>query len=225
MPHVYFKDRSDAGKQLAQSLENLRGRDSRVLALPRGGVPVAVEIAKFLHIPMDIFVARKLGAPHNPEFGVGAIAEGGVIVFDNSTLRSLGLTQVDMQDIITEEFAEMERRIALYRGNRHNLQIGNKTVILVDDGLATGITALAAIRSLKLSKPKEIILAVPVCAQDSADNLRQEGITITCLHAPHNFMAVGLWYKNFAQTTDQEVLDILTRANKEMVIGHGVRRR
>jgi predicted phosphoribosyltransferase len=215
---MIFHDRIDAGQQLARKLEHLQGQDAIVLALPRGGVPIGVEVAKHLHVPLDVFVARKLGAPGNPEFGVGAIAEGGIIVIDKQSLSFLGLAPQDLEDTIVRESAEVERRLALYRGNRHNLQVENKVIILVDDGLATGVTALAAIRALRLAKPKKLILAVPVCAEDTAKNLRSEVDELICLHPLKDFTAVGIWYENFEQLTDQEVMDILARAHREIKV-------
>lgn len=220
---MFFLNRTQAGQLLAEKLEELHAQgmltsldshDVMVLALPRGGVPVGVEISKQLKIPIDVFVVRKIGAPGNSELGIGAVAEGGVIVINSGFMDDLGLTNEDLREEIDAETAELERRVALYRGNRHNLQIENKTVILVDDGLATGVSALAAIRALRLAKPKQLILAAPVCAADTADNLRQQVDGLVCLHTPEYFAAVGQWYEQFDQVTDQEVLTALSDARR-----------
>jgi putative phosphoribosyl transferase len=216
---MIFKDREDAGRKLAKKLMAYQGKDAIVLALPRGGIPAAVEIAKALDLPLDITVARKLGAPGYAEFGVGAIAQGGIMVLNPGSLEAVAVTEKELKDIITEETAEMERRIALYRGNRHNPQIKGKIVILVDDGLATGVTAQAAIRSLKLGQPKKLILAVPVCAQDTADIVAKEVDELICLYYPRDFTAVGVWYENFGQLNDQEVIDMLAQAHRDMKVG------
>jgi len=215
---MLFHDRQDAGQQLALKLEHLLGREAMVLALPRGGVPIGVEIAKHLQVPLEVFVARKLGAPGNPEFGVGAIAEGEVIVIDKRSLAVLGLTEQDLKNTITQEATEMQRRIALYRGNRHTIQVKNKVVIVVDDGLATGVTALAAIRSLKLAKPQQLILAAPVSAADTAEKLRQKVDELVCLHELEDFNSVGQWYEEFPQLTDEEITDILKTAPREIQV-------
>lgn len=209
-----FEDRSTAGQELASLLEAYKSSDGIVLALPRGGVPVGLEVAKYLNLPFDVFVARKIGAPFNPEFGIGAIAEGGIIVWDKASVEVVGASQKELNDIVTRESAELERRVVAYRSNRRPPQVTRKTVILVDDGLATGVTAQAAIRSLKLQKPKQIILAVPVCAKDTMERLRDEVDEIVCIHAPIDFVAVGLWYRNFEQLSDDDVIQLLSQSRR-----------
>jgi putative phosphoribosyl transferase len=183
-----------------------------VLALPRGGVVVAFEIARALHAPLDVLVARKLGAPGHEELGIGAIAPGGVRVLDEQAVRWLGITEEQLQRIVARETEEMNRRLRLYRGNRPLPNVRGKTVILVDDGLATGATAQAAIASLRQQQPRRLVLAVPVCASETAERLRPEVDNLICVSIPPLFRAVGLWYRNYEQTTDQEVTDLLERA-------------
>lgn len=205
----FFKDRNDAGKQLAKKLLQYKGKDCIVLALPRGGVIIGYFVAQILKCSLDVVVARKLGAPFNPEFGVGAIAPGGVTVLDQASIRALGIRQEDLDRVVIDETAEMKRRIKLYRGSRPPLDLKNKIAILVDDGLATGVTARAAIDFIKAQKPKKLILAVPVAAADTASQMRELVDEFVCLLTPVDFMAVGLWYESFEQVTDEEVVKIM----------------
>jgi putative phosphoribosyl transferase len=206
-----IKDRREAGRQLADKLRPYRGPRTVVLALPRGGLPVAAEIATALAAPLDIFVVRKLGAPGNPEYAIGAIAQGGTKVLDHGAIQLLGISETELAGIIARESAELQRRLILYRGNRPQPKIKNQPVIVVDDGLATGLTARAAVHALYRQQPKKIILAAPVCARDTAGKIRQEQEvdTLICLAEPANFMAVAQWYEHFPQLTDREVLEIL----------------
>lgn len=203
-----FENRTTAAKELARLLETYKDSDGIVLALPRGGVPVGLEIARYLNLPLDVFVARKIGAPFNPEYGIGAIAEGNVTVWDEDAVRAVGATKKDLQDMVARESKELERRVATYRGLKP-LEVKDKIVILVDDGLATGVTAAAAVHSLKLQKPKKIILAAPVCAQDTAQRLASEADELICVRFPENFMAVGQWYRSFEQLSDEDVIRLL----------------
>lgn len=207
-----FKDRSDAGAQLAERLLKYKKEQPLILALPRGGVEVAAVVAQKLHAPLDVVVARKLGAPFNPEFGIGAIATGNTLVLDSESVASLGISQQELQEIIDRETAEMERRIDLYRGNRHAPNVADKTVILVDDGLATGVTAKAAIASIRLGNPRKLILAIPVAAADTSGQIREQVDDLVCLHKPKHFMAVGLWYEKFEQLSDQDVINYLRKS-------------
>lgn len=207
-----FRDRVDAGRQLAAALSRYRTRDALVLALPRGGVPVADEVARELGAPLDVLVARKLGAPGHPELGVGAVAEGGALHLDDVLIRHLGVTDEHLRRVTTEALTEMDRRLAAYRGDRAATDVTGRTVVLVDDGLATGVTARAAIRSLRRRSPRAIVLAVPVCAAPTARELRGEVDDLVCLVAPEDLRAVGLWYRDFDQTTDAEVVARLERA-------------
>ena len=211
-----FKDRTDAGRQLAEKLLEYKKDNPIVFALPRGGVPVGYEVAKALGASLDTIVARKIGAPSNPEFGVGAIAPGDVLVLDVKTMRSLGLEQEDLQDIVRKETEELERRIIRYRSGEWKKDVLFDTVIVVDDGLATGVTARAALQSARIIyKPKKLIFASPVCARDSLESLKSLADGIVCVSEPENLMAIGEWYQNFPQTSDEEVLYYLNKAYEE----------
>ncbi|HZT43275.1 MAG TPA: phosphoribosyltransferase [Chthonomonadaceae bacterium] len=214
-----FDDRQDAGRQLAAKLMPYRDQDPIVLALPRGGVVVGFEIAEALRAPLDVLVARKLGAPGQPELGIGAIATGGVIVLDALAVRYLGISQPELDRMTAAETREMERRLQLYRGDRPAPAVEDKTAILVDDGLATGVTARAALRSLRQLHPRRIVLAVPVCAPQTAEAIRPEVEDLVCLLQPEQFRAVGLWYRDFDQVPDSEVIALLQRANQDAGIG------
>jgi putative phosphoribosyl transferase len=208
-----FKDRRDAGRQLARRLSRYRDDDVIVLALPRGGVPVAYEVADALHKPLDVIVARKVGAPMQPELGVGAVAPGGILLLDQQSVSMLGLTDADLAPVIQQEREEMRRRLHHYRGDGLP-EVKGRTVILVDDGLATGVTATAALHAVRRLDPKQIVLAVPVCAQQTATMLADEVEEVVCVSTPDEFRAVGIWYENFSQTTDAEVMELLDTARQ-----------
>jgi predicted phosphoribosyltransferase len=184
-----------------------------VLGLPRGGVAVAYEIARALHAPLDLVVARKLGAPMQPELGIGAIAPHGVRVLDSMAVDILGIPPEEIDQITARETVEMDRRLQLYRGDRPPLEAEGRTVILVDDGLATGVTARAAIQALCLRHPRRLVLAVPVCAPETADLLRGEVDDFVCLVMPDRFRAVGIWYDDFEQLTDDQVIALLDNSH------------
>lgn len=213
---MVFKDREEAGRRLAERLQELRRENPIVLGLPRGGVPVAYEVARALKAPLDVTIARKLGAPGQPELGMGAIAPGGVRVLNEEAIRMLGIREAEIDAIAAEEEQELDRRLRRFRGDRPAPEIRERTVILVDDGLATGVTAKAAIRAVRKEGPRRIIFAVPVCASDTAQALAQEVDDLLCLESPPYFGAVGLWYQDFNQTSDDEVLTLLERARKEI---------
>jgi putative phosphoribosyl transferase len=202
---VRFRDREDAGRQLAERLVSEHLAQPIVLALPRGGVPVGAPVAEALGVPLEVFVARKVGAPHHPEYGIGAVAEGGGRVMDRTAVRSVGLSAADFDRLAAAEEIEIDRRVHRYRGNRPLPHVLGRTVILVDDGLATGVTAEAALRALRSLRPGRLVLAVPVCAPDTAARLTAIADEVVCLHAPPDFDAVGRWYRRFGQTTDAEV--------------------
>ena len=211
-----FRDRHDAGEFLAQQLTEYGNRnDVVVLALPRGGVPVAYQVAKALNAPLDVFVVRKLGVPGFEECAMGAIASGGIRVLNEKVISYLGIPVEAVDDITADEFTEVERRERLYRGSRAPVDITGQTVIIVDDGLATGSTMRAAVKALRKKNPKTIVVAVPVSARETCDSFRKEVDTIAvCAITPEPFNAVGLWYRNFSQTTDAEVQELLSRAQQ-----------
>ena len=208
-----FRDRAEAGRVLAERLRAYAGRDDViVLALPRGGVPVAYEVAKELGAPLDVFVVRKLGVPGHEELAMGAIASGGVLVLDEGVVRPLGISHAQIQRAVETELRELERREAAYRAGRGPLELGGKTVILVDDGLATGSTMRAAALAVRRHEPRRVVVAVPVAAAETCAEFRDEVDEIVCAVVPRPFHAVGLWYEDFSQTSDEEVSDLLARA-------------
>jgi putative phosphoribosyl transferase len=207
-----FHDRRDGGTRLAARVEALGLDRPVVLALPRGGVPVAYEVALRLRAPLDVFVARKLGAPRHPELGIGALAEGGTGVVDDHSLAALHVRTEDLDRIVAVERRELDRRVRRYRGDRPLLPVADQDVVLVDDGLATGVTARAAIEALRRGSPRRLVLAVPVCPRQAAAALSETGTEVVCVLQPDNFQAVGAWYDDFAQTTDDEVLELLAAA-------------
>ncbi len=209
-----FKDREDAGRQLAERLLPYRDENPIVLALPRGGGPVGYEIARALKAPLDVFIARKLGAPGRRELGIGAVAQGGVRVLNKDTIRALGIPEEYIEQVAAEETAEIERRLRLLRGDRPEPEVRGRTVILVDDGIATGVTAWAAIRALRRRAPRRLVLAVPVCAPQTAEAIRPEVDDLVCLKAPYNLMAIGFWYRDFEQVSDEEVIELLEDAQR-----------
>ena len=211
---MVFENRTDAGKRLAGQLSRYMGKDTVVLGMPRGGVVVAYEVARALWAPLDVMVARKIGLPMNPEFGIGAIAPGGVVILDEESVRMFGITETHIRKLIEREKQEMEDRIRRYRGDLPFPELEEKTVILVDDGLATGVTARAAVRSIRAHKPHMLILAVPACARETSAILSREVDELYCLTIPPNFRAVSQYYHDFAQTTDAEVILFLEKARK-----------
>lgn len=205
-----FIDRVDAGRQLAQRLNQYAGRaDVVVLALPRGGVPVAYEVARHLGAPLDLFLVRKLGVPGHPELAMGAIAEGGVEVLSDDLIRDLAVPHALIAQIAARERLELDRRGRIYRGDRELTSVRERVVILVDDGLATGSTMQAAITALKRLAPARVVVAVPVGARDTCDRLGRLVDELVCLMTPEPFQAVGLWYETFTQTTDEEVRELI----------------
>lgn len=215
---MIFQNRTTAGKMLAEKLLNFKASKPLVLALPRGGVPVGFEIAKRLKTPLDILAVRKLGAPSNSEFGIGAIAPGNIKILDEDSIKHLGITPSQIDKIAAMEKVELKRRLKLYRGSTSAPKLKGQTIILVDDGLATGVTARAAIKSVLLQKPKKLILAVPVCAYDTAESLRSllrpTTDELVCLSLPHELRSVGAWYMDFSEVTDREVIGLLKKLNR-----------
>jgi len=209
-----FTDRADAGRRLAARLEIYR-RDRNdqpvVIGLPRGGVVVAAEVARLLEAPLDVVVVRKLGAPDYPEFAIGAIARGETVLNEEIDPGSLPPGYLDR--VIATETRELERRETLYRGGRAAVPVAGRTVLVVDDGLATGSTAAAAVRALRHAGARRIVVAVPVAAPDSAQRLARLADEVVCLFTPADFRAVSLWYRSFGQTSDEEVVELLHRAS------------
>jgi putative phosphoribosyl transferase len=210
-------NRTDAGRRLAATLSAYAGRpDVIVLALPRGGVVVAYEVARELDVPLDVFIVRKLGVPGHEELAMGAIASGGALVLDEALVRELRVSERDFRTAIAAEQRELERREKEYRGDRPLPDIAGRTVVLVDDGLATGASMRVAVAALKQEHPARIVVAVPVAPPETCDALRREADDVVCAVTPEPFYAVGLWYEDFTQTTDKEVHDLLKRARHEL---------
>lgn len=206
-----FENRFDAGRKLSAALEHLKGGKTLVLGLARGGVEVASTVAEELGAELDVLIARKVGAPKHPEYGIGAVAPGSISVYDQKAVRRLGISTKELAEITRREVEEVERRLEVYRGNR-SLELRGRCAILVDDGLATGITALAACRYARTLGPERLVFAVPVASQPGADLIRPEVDEFVALEIPPLFYAVGAWYSDFSQTTDEEVLNLLGQA-------------
>lgn len=213
---MIFKDRVDAGQKLAKALEKYKGRkETLVLALPRGGVVVGFEVARILNLPLDLVIPRKIGAPSNPEFAIGAITEEGEGIFNKEVIRNYGISEEYINKTVEEEKKEAQRRLKTYRGDRPSLNLIGKTVIIVDDGIATGLTMRAAIKSVKNRDPEKIVVAVPCAAKDSVEQIKKEVDEVVCLHTPIFFGAVGAFYQSFDQTTDEEVINLMKKSKAE----------
>jgi predicted phosphoribosyltransferase len=208
-----FRDRHDAGRHLAAKLRGYAGRaDVIVLALPRGGVPVGWEVARALAAPLDVFVVRKLGVPGEEELAMGAVATGGVRVLNERLTTALGIPAYVIDAVTGWQQHELARRERLYRGDRPAPEVGGRTVILVDDGLATGSTMRAAVAALRVQNPARIVVAVPTAARETCNDLVAEVDEVVCTTTPEPFYAVGLWYEDFSQTTDEEVRELLAQS-------------
>jgi putative phosphoribosyl transferase len=209
---MIFQDRTEAGQLLAEKLKRNLLENPLVLAIPRGGVPVGLEISLKLHAPLNVLVARKLGAPRKEELGIGAIAEGGMIVLDQELISLLKISKPQLNKIKVKEEAELKRRVEKYRGVPLP-SLKNRVVILVDDGLATGVTIQAAVKTVLQQTPKNLIVAIPVCTNDSArllkTQLRPQKDDLICLIAPYKLKSIGSWYKSFSQLSDEEVIRLL----------------
>jgi putative phosphoribosyl transferase len=210
---MLFQDRFDAGRVLSSKLRHLANRpDVVILALPRGGVPVGYEVAKALHAPLDVFVVRKLGVPGQPELAMGAIASGGVRGLNEDLVRRFDIPDYMIEQIVAREQEELERRERDYRGDRSPIDVEGRMVVLVDDGLATGSSMRVAALALRNSKPSEIIVAVPVAAPATCAEFESAVDQVICAVTPEPFWAVGQWYRDFSQVSDEEVRELLRRA-------------
>jgi putative phosphoribosyl transferase len=216
---VIFQDRVDAGVRLAAALERYRSARPLVLGLPRGGVPVAYEVARALGAPLDVWIVRKLGAPGQPELGMGAVSEGGAVFRDRKIIEAVAASDIDVARIVARETAEVDRRVRLFRGSRPAPPVRDRTVIVVDDGVATGGTTRAALLALRSLEPRRLVLAVPVGARETIDSLRAEVDDVVCLYAPENLGAIGAFYLDFRPTSDDEVLELLRQAAAERPSG------
>jgi putative phosphoribosyl transferase len=213
-----FRDRLDAGRRLAAALQQYAGRPNLlVLALPRGGVPVGYEVARALHAPLDVMLVRKLGVPGHEELAMGAIASGGIRIISDDIVRALGISDRAIATIAAHEEHELERREQVYRASRAPPEVEGHTVILVDDGLATGSTMRAAVAALKAQNPERLVVAVPVAATETCEALRREVDEVVCALVPEPFFAVGNWYQDFSQISDHEVRELLRRASDALV--------
>jgi len=204
-----FADRHAAGRELGQRLQGGGAQNAVVLGLARGGVPVAYEVAQALGAPLDVLVVRKIGAPGNPEYGIGAIAEGDVAVFNQEAVRDLLVGVQELEVAVSRARAEVDARVRRYRGGRPPMDVAGRRAIVVDDGLATGGTARAALRAVRARDPRELLLAVPVGAPDTVASLRHEADDVICLLEPELLWAVGLWYEHFEPTSDAEIAQLL----------------
>jgi len=208
-----FQDRSDAGRRLAKALSEYKGRNAVVLALPRGGVPVAAEVAAALKAPLDLILVRKIGVPTQPELAMGAVVDGAapIVVRNEEVIELSGTTAEEFDATCARELAEIERRRQLYIGDRPRAEIAGQVVIVIDDGIATGATTRAALQAIRNRKPKELVLAVPVAPPDTITKLREAVDALICLETPELFGAIGYFYRDFRQVSDQEVVAILKR--------------
>ncbi len=213
----YFLDRRDAGQRLAQELGSYANRsDLLVFGLPRGGVPVAYEVAHALHAPLDVFIVRKLGFPGHPELAMGAIATGGVRILDRRLIEMYDVPEDAIDEVTESEQRELERREKLYRDDRPSPEVRDHTVILIDDGLATGSTMRAAVQALRQEGARKVVVAVPIAPPDTCEAMSHEVDDIICAITPEPFLAVGVWYADFSETTDEEVRELLAKAAKEL---------
>lgn len=210
-----FRDRRDAGRQLAAELRRFRDARPIVLGLPRGGVPVAYEVARELGAPLDVCVVRKLGAPIQPELGIGAVAEDDAVYVDRGTMEMVGVSEAELASLIEDKQAEVEARVSKFRRGAPPLDVRGRTVIVVDDGVATGGTARAALQTLRVRGASRVVLAVPVGSMDTLEALASVADEVVCLSPQEVFLAVGIWYEDFTQTTDEDVVELLELARRE----------
>lgn len=212
-----FHDRTEAGRLLAVQLADYANNpDMLVLGLPRGGVPVAYQIAKAIHAPLDVWLVRKLGVPGQEELAMGAIASGSIMVLNNEIIQALGISQRVIQQVAADEKQELERRDRAYRGDHPPLNVQDRTIVLVDDGIATSSTLRAAIAALQQQQPKRIVVAAPVCPPSVCEALRSIVDEVICLATPEPLSSIGMWYEDFSQTTDDEVRELLQQSATEL---------
>jgi putative phosphoribosyl transferase len=211
-----FRDRQEAGELLAARLLRYREEGPVVLGLPRGGVPVAFEVARALKAPLDVWVVRKVGVPWQPELGMGAVAEGGKVFVSREIIDLAGVTNAELMEVVRRESAEVARRVRRFRGERPAPELEGRTVILVDDGIATGGTVRAAIRALRRQRPRRIVLAVPVAAAEILAELRPQVDDLVCLLSPRQLFAIGGWYEDFGQVDDAEVIALLEQSRRQL---------
>ncbi len=218
---MVFENREDAGRRVAAQLAGYAGRaDVLVLGIPRGGVPVAFEVARALDAPLDVFLSRKLGVPGQEELAFGAVAGGNVRVLDEELISELSISGAQIEEITLRVRAELERRERLYRDGRSAPDVDGKTVVLVDDGIATGSSMLAAIKTLRHMRPARLVLAVPVAPASTCRRLREQVDELVCVHMPELFYAIGQFYEDFSQVADEEVVELLRRAAQERAASH-----
>ena len=219
---MLFTDRAEGGRRLAaelvRRLPRIRDEDPLVLAIPRGGVPVGYEVARATEAPLDLFIARKLGAPGHEELGIGAVAPGGTRFLDADAIRMLGVSDAYIEEVTQKELAELERRLHCFRGDRPPSRIEGRSVVLVDDGLATGVTALASLTALRLQRPRRLVFAAPVCSVEGSEAVARQADDVVCVAAPERFFGVGAWYQDFTQTSDEEVVELLARRSGEATL-------
>jgi predicted phosphoribosyltransferase/dienelactone hydrolase len=215
---MIYRNRYEAGQLLAEEIRGRKLHHPLILALPRGGVPIAFELAQALNAPLDVLIVRKIGAPDAQEFGIGAMAEDGSYWLNEEIVKSYGFRREDIDAVIEKERAELARRVRLYRGERSPLDFRGREIIVVDDGLATGVSATAACRYLRKNGAKRIIFAAPTCASDSVKKLSAEVDEVFCLQSPTEFYAVGQWYEDFSPTSDEEVLALLRQARSPVIV-------
>ncbi len=212
---MIFEDRMDAGKQLAEKLADIAQKDGVVLAIPRGGVVVGAEIAKKFGLKMDIIIPRKIGSPGNPEAAIGAVAQDGTTIIDSHLIERMGISESELKNIVSSKINEIKRRMLVYVGNESPRNYKGKQLIVVDDGVATGYTMVAALRSVRNYQPGEIVLSVPVAPPDVLLMLEKEVDRVVCLYTPETFYGVGQFYRHFEQTSDEEVINILRCLKRE----------
>ena len=208
-----FRDRSDAGRRLAKALAAYKREKPVILALPRGGVPVAAEVAAVLKAPLDLILVRKIGVPMQPELAIGAVVDGGqpIIVRNEDISQLVGVSEIEFKEICTAELAEIERRRERYLGDRTRVEVRGRVTIVIDDGIATGATTRAALRATRMRNPQKLVLAVPVAPTEALVEMRQEADDVVCLEAHERFRAIGWFYEDFTQVADQQVIDALKR--------------